>query len=55
MSIVEMISSFFTAPGPGGIVIIFVIGLAATVYFWLTRWIIKGGESEKHQDYDRIR
>ncbi|MDH3943411.1 MAG: hypothetical protein OEV06_04895 [Anaerolineae bacterium] len=54
MSIGEWISAFFTVSGPGGIVVLFVIGLAALVYFWLTRWIITGGEEQK-SDYDRIR
>ena len=46
MSIAELIGSFFTAPGPGGLVVIFVICLAAVVYTWLTRWIVRGGEEE---------
>lgn len=39
-----MIGEFFTTPGIGGGVVIFVMVLASTVYFLLTRWIIQGGE-----------
>ena len=41
-----MITEFFTSPGPGGMVVVFVMVLAATVYFLLTRWIILGGEDD---------
>lgn len=46
MQISELVALFFTSAGPGGIVVIFVMGLAATVYFWLTSWIIKGDKNE---------
>lgn len=48
----EIIGLFFTAPGPGGLVVIFIIGLAATIYIGLTRWIIQGGQ--KPDDFDRF-
>lgn len=44
MPIGERIASLFTSAGPGGVVVIMVIFLAATVYTLLTRWILKGGE-----------
>jgi len=47
MTIGKWISAFFTAPGPGGIVIVVVIGLAGTIYTLLTRWILRGGEDER--------
>jgi len=50
MSIGEVIKAFFTSDGPGGMVVITVIGLAATVYFTLTRWILRGGSNMPKQD-----
>lgn len=49
----ELVGLFFTSPGPGGLVVIFVIGLATTVYIGLTRWILQGGQ--KTDDFDRFR
>ena len=49
MSIGEAIRAFFTSAGPGGMVVITVIGLAATVYFLLTRWILRGGEQHEEE------
>lgn len=54
MGIGEIISTIITTGGPGGIIVILVMGLAATVYFWLTRWILTGGKTEE-SDYDRIK
>ena len=47
MAIGELIGTFFTAPGPGGVVVVVVLGLAATIYVLLTRWILRGGEVEE--------
>ena len=49
MRITELISAFFTSSGPGGVVIITVVGLAAGIYFSLIRWILRGGEPEKER------
>ncbi len=49
MHITELISAFFTSSGPGGVVIITVVGLAAGIYTWLTRWILRGGEPDKEE------
>lgn len=46
MSITELLAALFTSSGPGGVVVIVVIGLAAIIYFWLTRWILQGGKEE---------
>ncbi|MDH5507040.1 MAG: hypothetical protein OEZ02_07440 [Anaerolineae bacterium] len=52
MQIGTIISSLITSAGPGGIVVLSVIALAATVYYNLTRWILKGGEEKS--DFDRF-
>jgi hypothetical protein len=49
MNIGETINSFFTSAGPGGVGVIGVISLAATIYFALTRWILKGGEDDQYR------
>lgn len=49
----ELVGLFFTTPGIGGLVVIIVIGLAATVYIGLTRWILQGGQ--KNDDFDHFR
>lgn len=41
------IGEFFTSAGPGGLVVLAVILLAATIYFLLTRWILAGGKEEE--------
>jgi hypothetical protein len=46
MSIGELIASFFTAPGPGGVVVIVVIGVSAVIYTRLTRWILRGSSED---------
>ncbi len=51
MPIGEWIAAFFTSAGPGGVVVVTVIGLAATVYFLLTRWILRGGEQAEEEKY----
>lgn len=50
MRIAELISAFFTSSGPGGVVIITVVSLAAGIYIWLTRWILRGGEPGKEEE-----
>jgi hypothetical protein len=55
MSIGEAIKAFFTSGGPGGAVVITVIGLAATVYFLLTRWILRGGEQDAEEERHRFK
>lgn len=51
MRINELISAFFTSAGPGGVVVITVIGLAASIYILLTRWILRGGEPDEEEKY----
>ena len=51
MQIGEWIGSLFTSAGPGGVIVVMVIGLAATVYFLLTRWILRGGEQAEEEKY----
>jgi len=46
MNIGNLVALFFTSPGPGGVVVIVVIAVAAIFYVWLTRWILKGGEGK---------
>lgn len=50
MQITELISFFFTSDGPGGMVVIAVVGLAAGIYFLLVRWILRGGRPEKERE-----
>ncbi|MEK6256969.1 MAG: hypothetical protein N2C13_06610 [Chloroflexota bacterium] len=54
MEISGLISTIISSAGPGGIIVILVMGMAATVYFWLTRWIVTDNKTEE-SDYDRIR
>jgi len=49
MSIGKAIEAFFTSAGPGGLVVITVMSLAAIVYFLLTRWILRGGEQNEKE------
>jgi hypothetical protein len=51
MHIGEWIAAFFTSAGPGGVVVVVVIGLAAGIYVWLTRWILRGGEQAEEEKY----
>lgn len=46
MDIGNLISDFFTTPGPGGVVVVTVIFLAGAIYVSLTRWILRGGETK---------
>ena len=47
MDVGKWVYAFFNNAGPGGVVVILVIGLAITIYVLLTRWILRGGEGEK--------
>ncbi len=51
MPIIDFISSLLTSAGPGGLIVLAVIGLAATIYFLLIRWILKGGEEDSDKPY----
>jgi len=55
MPIIELIGSFFTSAGPGGITVILVIALAALVSFILIRWILQGEEVDKTRILKRNR
>ncbi|GAB4280497.1 MAG: hypothetical protein Kow0080_33420 [Candidatus Promineifilaceae bacterium] len=46
MSFSELGYAFVNTPGIGGIVVMSVIIIAITVYVFLTRWIIQGGQEE---------
>jgi len=49
MDISELITKFFTSTGPGGGMILLVVSLAASIYFSMIRWILRGGEEpEEH-------
>jgi len=49
MNISDLITKFFTSTGPGGGMILFVVTLAASIYFFMIRWILRGGdEPEEH-------
>ena len=50
MQITRLISAFFTSDGPGGVVIISVVGLAAGIYFLLVRWILLGSRPKKEKN-----
>lgn len=40
----ELVGSFFTEAGPGGVFVVLVIVVAGMIYYWLTRWILQGGK-----------
>nr|MBI2905874.1 hypothetical protein [Chloroflexota bacterium] len=48
MDIGGLVYAFFNSAGPGGVVVLSVIGLATTVYVLLTRWILHGGDGEQN-------
>lgn len=50
MRIGELISAFFTSSGPGGVVVITVVTLAAGIYFWLIRWILRGSQPDSDRE-----
>lgn len=44
MDIGGIVHTFFNNAGPGGVVVLLVIGSACTVYYFLTRWIVSAGK-----------
>ena len=46
MDIGAVVHAFFDNAGPGGVVVLLVIGGACTLYFFLTRWIVSAGKEE---------
>lgn len=53
MDLVEFLSNIIKSPGPGGVIVISVIVMATIVYFFLTRWIIRGGEPDEDEEVFR--
>jgi hypothetical protein len=47
MDIGGVVHAFFNNAGPGGVVVLLVIGGACTVYFFLTRWIVSVGKENE--------
>ncbi len=47
MNISGMALSFFTSDGPGGMTVITVVVVATIIYFFLIRYIIRGGQPKK--------
>lgn len=47
MDIGNLVSAFFTSPGPGGVIILVVLVGALFIYIGLTRWILRGGKEQK--------
>jgi hypothetical protein len=50
MGISDLISFFITTDGPGGFVVLGVLGLACIIYVYLTRWILAGGKQPLPRD-----
>lgn len=54
MDIGGVVHAFFDNAGPGGVVVLLVVGGACTLYYFLTRWIVADGKrnepvtSEEH-------
>lgn len=46
MDIGGLVSSFFNNAGPGGVLVLLVIGGACVIYYSLARWIVAGGKGE---------
>lgn len=46
MDIGAVVHAFFDNAGPGGVVVLLVIGGACTLYYFLTRWIVSTGKEE---------
>lgn len=44
MDIGGVVHAFFNQAGPGGVVVLLVVGGACTLYYFLTRWIVSAGE-----------
>lgn len=49
MDIGHMVFSFFDNAGPGGAVVLIVIGAAVLTYIRLTRWILNGGKKGSYR------
>ena len=47
MDIGALVHAFFDNAGPGGVVVLLVIGGACTIYFFLTRWIVSAGKGDE--------
>lgn len=47
MDIGGLVHAFFDNAGPGGVVVLLVIGAAGTIYYFLTRWIVAGGKDDE--------
>jgi hypothetical protein len=52
MDIGGLVKAFFDNAGPGGVVVLLVIGAASTIYYFLTRWIVSGGRSHRPATQD---
>jgi hypothetical protein len=52
MDIGGVVSSFFNNAGPGGVVVLLVIGVACMIYYSLARWIVAGGKGDKAATHD---
>jgi hypothetical protein len=47
MDIGGLVHAFFNDAGPGGVVVLLVIGAACTIYYYLTRWIVAAGKRDE--------
>jgi hypothetical protein len=47
MDIGALVHAFFDNAGPGGVVVLLVVGGACTIYYFLTRWIVSVGRSNE--------
>jgi hypothetical protein len=47
MDIGGVVHAFFDNAGPGGVVVLLVIGGACAIYFFLTRWIVSVGKKNE--------
>ncbi len=47
MDIGGLIHAFFDNAGPGGVVVLLVVGGACAIYYFLTRWIVTAGKDNK--------
>jgi hypothetical protein len=54
MDIGALVHTFFNNAGPGGIVVLLVVGVACTVYYFLTRWIVTAGKQDEPTTPDEL-
>jgi hypothetical protein len=47
MDIGALVHAFFDNAGPGGVVVLLVIGGACVIYYFLTRWIVGVGKQDE--------